>query len=45
VVIAADAVNKPGEFMMARRLVGGAIRPDIGHLADINVPLKSLIAA
>ena len=45
VVIAADAVNKPGEFMMARRLVGGAIRPDIGHLADIIVQLMSLFSS
>jgi 3-phenylpropionate/trans-cinnamate dioxygenase ferredoxin reductase subunit len=42
-VIAADAVNKPGEFMLARRLVAGGARVDIGHLADTGVPLKSLL--
>jgi 3-phenylpropionate/trans-cinnamate dioxygenase ferredoxin reductase subunit len=44
-VIAADAVNKPGEFMLARRLVGAAVRADAGLLGDINVPLKTLLAA
>ena len=43
VVIAADAVNKGGEFLMAKRLVGAAVRPDIGILADTNAPLKSLL--
>jgi 3-phenylpropionate/trans-cinnamate dioxygenase ferredoxin reductase subunit len=44
-IIAADAVNKPGEFMLARRLVGAAVAADIGHIADPSVPLKSLLAA
>ena len=44
-IIAADAVNKPGEFMLARRLVGAAVAADIGHIADPSVPLKSLLGA
>jgi 3-phenylpropionate/trans-cinnamate dioxygenase ferredoxin reductase subunit len=44
-VIAADAVNKPGEFMLARRLVGAAAAADIARLADTNVPLRELLAA
>jgi 3-phenylpropionate/trans-cinnamate dioxygenase ferredoxin reductase subunit len=44
-VIAADAVNKPGEFMLARRLVGAAATADVAHLADTNVPLRNFVAA
>jgi 3-phenylpropionate/trans-cinnamate dioxygenase ferredoxin reductase subunit len=43
VVIAADAVNRPGEFLVARRLVGAAIRPDVALLADPAVPLKAML--
>jgi 3-phenylpropionate/trans-cinnamate dioxygenase ferredoxin reductase subunit len=43
VVIAADAVNKPGEFLMARRLVGAVVRAEAGVLADPAVALKSLL--
>jgi 3-phenylpropionate/trans-cinnamate dioxygenase ferredoxin reductase subunit len=42
-VIAADAVNKAGEFLMAKRLVGATVRADIGILADVSIPLKSLL--
>jgi 3-phenylpropionate/trans-cinnamate dioxygenase ferredoxin reductase subunit len=40
-LIAADAVNKPGEFLVARRLVGAAINVDPARLADITIPLKN----
>jgi 3-phenylpropionate/trans-cinnamate dioxygenase ferredoxin reductase subunit len=43
VLIAADAVNKPGEFLVAKRLVGAYARADIGGLADTAVPLKNLL--
>jgi 3-phenylpropionate/trans-cinnamate dioxygenase ferredoxin reductase subunit len=43
VLIAADAVNKPGEFMMARRLVGAGVAPDAAALADTGRALKDLI--
>jgi 3-phenylpropionate/trans-cinnamate dioxygenase ferredoxin reductase subunit len=43
VVIAADAVNRPGEFLVARRLVGAAIRPDVALLADPAAPLKAML--
>jgi 3-phenylpropionate/trans-cinnamate dioxygenase ferredoxin reductase subunit len=43
VVIAADAVNRPGEFLMARRLVGAVVRAEAGVLADPAVALKSLL--
>jgi 3-phenylpropionate/trans-cinnamate dioxygenase ferredoxin reductase subunit len=45
VLIAADAVNKAGEFMVAKRLVGAQLRADIGALADPAVPLKGLLPA
>ena len=43
-IIAADAVNKPGEFMLARRLVAAGATADVGHLADPAMPLKALLA-
>ena len=42
-IIAADAVNRPGEFLMAKRLVGGMTRPNVGALADVGYPLKALL--
>lgn len=42
-VIAADAVNKPGEFLMAKRLVGAAVAPDLAVLTDPAAPLKALL--
>jgi 3-phenylpropionate/trans-cinnamate dioxygenase ferredoxin reductase subunit len=43
IVLAADAVNRPGEFLVARRLVGAAVRADAAALGDATIPLKSLI--
>jgi 3-phenylpropionate/trans-cinnamate dioxygenase ferredoxin reductase subunit len=43
VLIAADAVNKPGEFMLAKRLVAAAARPDTAGLTDATRPLKELL--
>jgi 3-phenylpropionate/trans-cinnamate dioxygenase ferredoxin reductase subunit len=43
VVLAADAVNRAGEFLVARRLVGAAVRADAAALGDATVPLKSLL--
>jgi len=45
VLIAADAVNKPGEFMMARRLVAAGVAPDVAALADEGAPLKAMLPA
>ena len=39
-VSAADAVNSPGEFLVARKLVGKSVEP--AKLADTNVDLKTL---
>jgi len=44
-VIAADAVNRPGDFMAAKRLVGERMSAAADHLADEKVSLKTLIAA
>jgi 3-phenylpropionate/trans-cinnamate dioxygenase ferredoxin reductase subunit len=44
VLIAADAVNKPGEFLMAKRLVAARARAPVGVLADQGVSLKELAA-
>jgi 3-phenylpropionate/trans-cinnamate dioxygenase ferredoxin reductase subunit len=43
VVISADAVNKPGEFLLAKRLVQARARPDIGLLMDSNRALKDVL--
>jgi 3-phenylpropionate/trans-cinnamate dioxygenase ferredoxin reductase subunit len=44
-IIAADAVNKQGEFMLARRLVGAAATAEISQLADTSLNLRALLAA
>jgi 3-phenylpropionate/trans-cinnamate dioxygenase ferredoxin reductase component len=43
VVIAADSVNRLGEFMAAKRIVGERMEISSARLADESVPLKSLI--
>lgn len=45
VVIAADAVNRPAEFMLAKRLVAGGMAVDATALADEALPLKTLLPA
>ena len=45
VIIAADSVNRFGDFMAAKRLVGERIKIAPSRLADDSVPLKSLMAA
>jgi len=44
-LIGADAVNRPGDFMAAKRLVGDRIKVSPARLADDNVSLKLLIQA
>ena len=43
VVIAADSVNRPADFMAAKRVVGQALTIPAADLADISRPLKDLI--
>jgi 3-phenylpropionate/trans-cinnamate dioxygenase ferredoxin reductase subunit len=43
-MISADTVNRPQEFMIAKRLVAEAVAIDPKRLADESVPLKSLVA-
>ena len=45
VVLAADAVNRPQEFGVAKRLVGERVPVDPVALADESVPLKTLLPA
>lgn len=42
VLIAADAVNRPQEFMLARKLIADRRRPDPRKLADEAVALREL---
>jgi 3-phenylpropionate/trans-cinnamate dioxygenase ferredoxin reductase component len=42
-VIAADAVNRLGEFMAAKRIVGERMEIAAARLADESTPLKSLL--
>jgi 3-phenylpropionate/trans-cinnamate dioxygenase ferredoxin reductase subunit len=44
-VIAADAINRPSEFMASKRLIGDRIKASAAELADEAVSLKFLIAA
>lgn len=44
-VIAADAINRPSEFMASKRLIGDRAKASAKDLADESVSLKSLIAA
>lgn len=45
VVISADAVNRPQEFMIAKKLVAERIHADAEQLADESFVLKSLLQA
>ncbi len=45
VIIAADSVNRFGDFMAAKRLVGERAKIAPSRLADDSVPLKSLLVA
>lgn len=44
-VIAADTVSRPADFMLAKKIVAARMVIDPAHLADDNVPLKSLLPA
>lgn len=43
VVIAADAVSRPADFMVAKRLVAASVVADAGCLRDESMPLKDLL--
>ena len=45
VVIAADSVNRPQDFVMARKIVAGRLRVNAAFLADETVPLKTFLTA
>lgn len=42
-LIAADTVNRPQDFMFAKKLVASRARADAAALADESVPLKTLL--
>lgn len=42
-LLAVDAVNRPGEFMAARRALAGPVTIDFERLADESVALKELL--
>ena len=44
VLVAADAVNSPKEFMACRQLVAKREKVDVDKLADSEVPIKELLA-
>jgi 3-phenylpropionate/trans-cinnamate dioxygenase ferredoxin reductase subunit len=43
-LIAVDAVSRPAEFMIAKRLVAAGAQAPASKLADPSVPLKTLLA-
>lgn len=44
-LIAADTVNRPADFMFAKKLVAAGLQPDLEALADDSLPLKSFLPA
>lgn len=44
VLIAADTVNRPSDFMVAKQLVAKRVKVPLEQLADTTVPLKSLLS-
>jgi 3-phenylpropionate/trans-cinnamate dioxygenase ferredoxin reductase subunit len=42
-VLAVEAVNAPGEFMLGKQLIAKRLTPDPVRLADVDIPLKSLL--
>ena len=44
-LLAADTVNRPADFMVAKRLLVAGRTLDVGLLADESIPLKSLLEA
>ncbi|HEY4969850.1 MAG TPA: FAD-dependent oxidoreductase [Steroidobacteraceae bacterium] len=42
-LIAIDTVNNPKDQMAARKLIAARARPDVGKLADPNLPLRDCI--
>lgn len=44
-VLAVDAVNRPGDFMLVRRALAQPLRVDADRLADETIALKDLLAA
>ncbi|MGQ0501592.1 MAG: NAD(P)/FAD-dependent oxidoreductase [Panacagrimonas sp.] len=45
VLMAADTVSRPQEFMLAKKLVAMRASPDPARIADESVPLKDLVPA
>jgi len=45
VLIAADSVNRPADFMQARRLVSSGTRANAEQLGDPAIDLKRLVPA
>lgn len=43
-VIAVDAVNRPADFMLAKKAVAAGVSVDADALADTGLPLKDLLA-
>ncbi|WP_372810267.1 NAD(P)/FAD-dependent oxidoreductase [Litorivivens sp.] len=43
VIISADTVNRPKDFMIAKKLVAGRVKSDAATLSDETVDLKSLL--
>ena len=42
-LVAVDAINSPADFMVSKKLIGAAVKPDAAKLEDPDVPLKSLL--
>ncbi len=43
-LIAVDAVNRPADFMLAKKAVAAGVHADPQALVDTGIPLKDLLA-
>lgn len=43
-VIAVDAVNRPADFMLAKKAVAASVQANPQALSDVQIPLKELLA-
>lgn len=42
-ILAVDAVNKPQEFMLGKRVISNGLEVDLSRLSDESIPFKELI--
>jgi 3-phenylpropionate/trans-cinnamate dioxygenase ferredoxin reductase subunit len=41
-LLAVDAINRPGDFIIGKRWIGERKYPDVTKLADVSIDLKTI---